>query len=251
MVNLERKDSFEEIWITALWAMVAWLIWSIIILIFTIFIGSYTNLFSVVTETSKFWWLRVEPIYPIMMSVITLIWTSITSIVTYLILWKANPSNYKKNNVIFNQIMLLQVLIYICISPIYIIFGGTSFDNIIICYIIHVLVVIFWVNIILDILNNYRYVMIWIYWTFLWTFLTTIVCLVVHFNYSFSNSKFITLVFLIPLINFLIILIKKFFELAYFHFYRFTWTDPIWDIFYKIKKEEDDNEKEKQMNNFN
>lgn len=250
MVNLEKKDSFEVIWITSLWAMVAWLIWSIIILIFTIFIWKYTNLFSLTVSKTAFWSFRVEPIYPIMMSVVTLIWTSITNILTYIILWKTNPENYKRNNVIFNQIMLLQILVYICIAPIYIILWLTSFDNIIICFIIHVLIVIFWINIILDILNNYRYVMIWIYWTFIWTFLTTIIALFIHSNFPTSNTKLTTLIFLIPLINFLIIFFKKIFELLYFHFYRFTWTDPIWDIFYKIKREEEENEKEKSNNNF-
>lgn len=248
MWTLQRKDSFEEIALTWVWALVAWLIWSIFILIISIFIWNYINLFSIDSSVSRFWSIKVEPVFTILISLITLIWTSITSLLTYFLLWKTNPENYKKNNVIFSQIAYLQILIYVCITPIYIFFWWTSYDNITISYIIHVLSVIFSVNIFLDILNNYRYVMIWIYGTFIWTFLTTIISIIIYNNSSGWKLNFIILIFLIPLINFLIILLKKLFELWYYYFHTFTWADPIWDIFYKIKKEDEENEKLK--NNF-
>lgn len=251
MWTLTKKDSFQEIAMTIVWAFVAWLIWSVFILLLSIFIWNYTNLFTAWWVWTKFGTVRVEPIYPIMMSLITLVWTTITSILTYLILGYTNPESYKKNFVIFSQIFYLQILIYICITPIYLIFWWTSFDNVIITNIIHVLIVIFWINLLLDILNNYRYVLIWIYWTFIWTFLTSIIAILIYYSFPSWNSKITALILLVPTINTLIIALKKVFELWYFHFYRLTWTDPIWDIFYKIKREDEEKEKEESIQNFN
>lgn len=246
---LERKENIQDILLTWVWVFLAWLIWSIIILVVSFFLGQYTNIFSSVYNTWKFWISNISPLYPLIMSVVTLVWTTISSIITYYILWITSSETYKNNNTIFWQVAFFQVLVFICIAPIYIIFWGISFDNIMITYIFHIIIVIFWTNIILDILNNYRYVMIWIYWTFIWTFLTALISFVVFYSVPSGNAKLLALVFLLPFMNFLIIFLKKIFELLYYHFYRITWTDPIWDIFYKIKKDDEEAEKEESQKN--
>lgn len=248
MNYLEKKESILEILIISLWVFLAWLIWWIIILIISFFLWTNFSLFSWVYNTSKLW-LKVEPIYPIVLSFITIFWTSITSILTYKILSLTNGEKYRSNNVIFTNISFFQVLVYLSILPVYIIYWWVSFDNIMTTYIFHVLIVIFWTHIILDVLNNYRYVMIWIYWSFIALFLSTFVSIIFFNLFTSWQAKLMSLVFLLPIINFLIIFIKKLFELLYYYFYRKTWTDPIWDIFYKIKREDEELEKEEEQKN--
>lgn len=248
MIPLEKKESFQEIIISSLWVLIAWLIWSISIFLFSFFISNYLNIFEWVQNTNKIW-VSISTPYPIILSLITLIWTTITSLITYKILWITNPEKYKKNNVIFSQVAFFQILVYIFILPVYVTFGAIKYDNVILTFIFHILIIIFGTNIILDILNNYRYVLIWIYGSFIWFFISIFFAIFIFNSFSSGNAKLISLLFLLPAINFLSIFIKKIFELIYFHFYNFTWIDPIWDIFYKIQKEDEENEKEEEQKN--
>ena len=91
--------------------------------------------------------------------------------------------------------------------------------------------------------------MIWIYWSFIWLFISSIIAIIFFNLFSDWIAKLLSLVFLLPIINFLIIFLKKLFDVVYYHFYRLTWSDPIWDIFYKIKKEDEENEKEEEQKN--
>lgn len=247
MSLIERKESFKEILISSLWVLVAGLIWSIIILIFSFIIWSQSNVFDNIAN-SKFW-AKWETLYSIIFAVLALFWTTITSLFSYKFLWALNPEKYKTNFVIFSQVAFFQILIFIFISPIYLYFGWSNFENNIIIFIFHIFVVTFWTNIILEVLNNYRYVIIWIYWSFIWLFISLLVVISVFKNFSSWNAKLFSLLFLLPIISFSIIFIKKLFEFVYFHFYRITWSDPIWDIFYKIKKEDEENEKEEEQKN--
>lgn len=245
---LERKEKFSDILIISLWVFIAWLIWSIIILIISFLIWNQTEIFSWLYSNNRFW-TKVEILYIILISFITLIWTTISSLITYKILWSTNPERYKKNNIIFTQVALFQVLVYIFISPIYLFFGSNSIENVMYSYILHIIIIIFGTNIILDILNNYRYILIWFYWTFIGLFISIFIS-IWFFNLFWEwMAKFISLIFLLPIINFSITFFKKIFENIYFYFYKITWNDIIWDIFYKIKKEDEEAEKEENQKN--
>lgn len=248
MIELQKKESFQDIIVISIWVLIAGLIWSISIFLCSFFISNYINIFDWIQDINKIW-LSVSTPYPIILSLITLIWTSITSFISYKILWITNPEKYKKNNVIFSQIAFFQVLVYIFILPVYMSFWVIKYDNIMITFIFHVLIIIFWTNIILDILNNYRYVIIWIYWSFIWLFISIFFTIFVFNYFNSGNAKLISLLFLLPAISFTSIFIKKIFEFSYFYFYKFTWIDPIWDIFYKIQKEDEENEKEEEQKN--
>lgn len=244
----ERKEKFLDILITSLWAFLAWTIWSIFIFIIAFFLWKYINFLPAAQVNNSFVVQNMTP-YPIILSLITLVWTTITSFITYIILWATNPEKYRKNLVIFSQIAFFQILVYIFLLPVYFTYWAIKYDNIILIYIFHIFTIIFWTNIILDILNNYRYILISIYWNFIWLFISILIALWIVNIFSNWNAKLIILVFLLPIINFFIIFIKKIFEFVYFHYYRLTWNDPIWDIFYKIKKEDEEREKEEEQKN--
>lgn len=247
MSILERKENIQDILISSLWVFIAWLIWSITILVFALILWNQTDIFSGM-QNAKFG-TKVELLYPIILSFITLFWTVISSILTYKLLSATNPERYKKNSVIFTQVAFLQVLIYLFIAPVYLFFWGDSFENIYLTYMFHILISIFGTNMILDILNNYRYILISVYGNFIWLFISILVAVWIYSIFSSTMAKIFSLIFLLSIINLSIVFIKKIFELSYFHFYRITWSDPIWDIFYKIKKEDEENEKEEMEKN--
>lgn len=249
MNTLEKAEAVQDSLIVSLWVLMAWLIGSIIVLVISFLLWNNTDIFAGLYNSSNRFGTKVESLYPMVLSIITLVWTTITSLLTYFILWTTNWERYKKNNVIFTQVALFQILVYIFVAPVYLFFWWAGIQNIMITYIFHVLIVIFGTNMILDILNNYRYVLISIYGNFIWFFMSILVAIAFFNIFSEWYAKLISLVFLLPIVNFLIVFLKKLFEFLYYHFYRITWSDPIWDIFHKIKLEDEENEKEEAQKN--
>jgi hypothetical protein len=97
---------------------------------------------------------------------------------------------------------------------------------------------IFWVNLIIEVLNNYRYVLVSVYWSFVWLFLTLIIISFIFSFFETSSATLVALLFLLPLINTLQVLFKWIFDFVYYHYNRITNLDQVWDIFYQIEVEE-------------
>lgn len=66
----------------------------------------------------------------------------------------------------------------------------------------------------------------------------TILLMTKFWIYANSKWKVVLIVFLVPLINFLNYFCKQIIEIIYYNYYKYTWTDPIWNVFYEIEKEE-------------
>lgn len=233
-----RKQKISDIMINSIWAFIAWVIWTIIIIIITFIMSNYLDIVS--AFENKELWVKTSSIFPIVISLITLLWTSVASFLSYFILSLTDSEKYKRNNFIFWQLALLQVLIYIFISPIYIYMWLINYDNIMIVYIFHVLIIIFSTSIILEIFNNYRYILIWFYWSFIWLFISILFTIYIFNSFWDWFAKLIILTLLLPIINFTTTLIKQIFELLYHTYYTYTWLDQLWDFFYQIEQEEND-----------
>ncbi len=231
-----KKQNFWDILINSLGSFLAWIIWSIIIIVITFFLSNSIDVVS--NFQSNRIWIKASPIFPLLLSLITLIWTSVTSFLTYKISNMTNPEKYKKNIIIFWQIAFFQVLTYIFLAPIYIYTWMLDYQNIMTVYIFHVIIIMFWTSLILEILNNYRYILIWLYWSFVWLFFSWVFSLFVFFSFSGGLAKLIILALLLPLLNFLLNFIKQIFELMYYYYHKATALDQLWDIFYQIELEE-------------
>ncbi len=231
-----KKQDFQDILISSLWALITWIIWSLIIIIISFSLSSVFDIRWAFQSTKM--WIKTSAIFPLIISIITLVWTSITAFLTYYILNLTSPEKYKKNLVIFWQIAFFQIFTYILITPIYIYTGIVSYDYIIITYLVHILLLIFGINLILDLLNNYRYILVWIYGSFLWLFISTGITIIFFNIFSDWYAKLISLIIILPLVNFLSIFFKQLFELAYYKYYKYTSLDQIWDIFFQIELEE-------------
>jgi hypothetical protein len=231
-----QKLNFSDIMINSLWSLIAWIIWSIVILIITFILWNSVNVPG--TFQASQIWLETSSIFPLILSIITLIWTTITIYLTYKLLNMTSENRYKKNIVVSWQIAFFAFITYVFITPVYIYSWLIDYQYIMYVFLAHTLIVTFWTSIILELLNNYRYVLIWVYWSFVWLFISMIITVLIFTSFSTWSAKLISLVLLLPIINFTITFFKQLFELVYFYYYKYTNQDQLWDIFYQIEMEE-------------
>jgi len=233
-----RKISFMDILINSLWSFIAWIIWSVIIVVIVFFAYNIINIDVVWTFQWSNLWTKISPIFPLFLSLITLIWTGITMVMTYFLLTMTAPDKYRKNIVVLWQIAFFWLLTYIFITPVYLITRVIDSQNIMYIFLIHTLILAFWTSIILETLNNYRYILTWIYWSFVWLFISILITLLIFISLPTGFAKLVSLVALLPIINFTTTFFKWIFEFLYFQYNKYTNLDQLWDIFYQIELEE-------------
>ena len=236
-----RESNFQNILINSLWSLIAGITGSIIILVITFAISWIISIPDTFSQAKN--GIETRPIFPIVLSIVTLIGTTITLWLTYKIANLTDPERYKKNSIIIGQIAFFAFITYLFITPIYIISWLEDYQNLMIVFLFHTIIVIFWTNLILEILSNYRWILLWLYGSFIGLFISSIITILIFTAFSSGLAKLISLILLLPLINFCISFFKQIFELAYFHYNKFTNLDPLWDIFYQIESEENEQQK--------
>jgi len=231
-----KKITFQDIAVNSLGSAIAWIIGSLTILVITFMISSIINIPGAFQETSL--WLKTNAVFPLIFSIITLIGTTITVFLTYYILNLTDSERYKKNVIILGQITLLSILTYIFITPIYLYAGIQNTQYILYVFLVHTIIIIFWTSILLEILNNYRYILTGIYGSFIGLFVSAILTLLIFSVFSHWLAQLIALIVLLPIINCATTFFKQVFEMFYFYYYQYTNQDGLWDIFYQIEMEE-------------
>ncbi len=233
-----RKVNFSEIGINALGAFVSWIIWSIIIFILIFISSSLIDVPGSFQKASA--GMATNPIFPFMLSIIAFLASSVTIFSSYFFLTKTDPSKYKSLTISYSQIAFFIVLTYIFLTPVYIFAWLQDYNNIMYVFLWHILILSFWTHIIAEILNNYKYVLIWIYGSFVWFFTTILLSILVFSTFSSGFAKLMAMLLVLPIINTLIILFKQLFEFFYYKYHKYTWLDQLGDIFNQIKNEEDE-----------
>ncbi len=242
-----QKITFKEIIINSIGSFSAWIIGSIVILAM-VFLFSWFVDVPAWFDSMKVW-AKTTAIFPIFLSIIALIWTFITMFLTYFILTLTQGEKYKKNIVIYGQIAFFTILVYIFIAPVYIFEGLKNYEFIIYIFLFHIIFLAFWISLIIEVLNNYSYILIGIYGSFIGLFTSFIIALSIFSFFPTWYAKLISLVVLLPVINFFMTFFKQLFEFAYFYYYKYTALDPIWDIFRSIENEEKEKLREEEEKN--
>ncbi len=242
------KITLKDISIASLWALISWVIWSLVLVILIFLISNFINIWDTF-EASRTWAWTTNMIFPIILSIFTFISTSITAFLTYFFLHLINPEKYRKNNVILGQIAFLTFFVYIFFAIAYIYVGSIDYDYLMIVFLVYSIIILFASSLIIEILNNYRYVLVSIYGSFLGLFITIAIIALIFSSIDSANAKLISLLFLLPLINLSQIFFKWLFDFLYYHYYRITNLDQIWDIFYMIEVEEKEALKEEEEKN--
>ncbi|MCT4617155.1 MAG: hypothetical protein N4A38_02990 [Candidatus Gracilibacteria bacterium] len=231
-----KEINIKTIGVNTLGAFISGFIGSILIVMLVFFLGNAFDITgnlsgtNIITKTNGF--------FPLVISIITLIGTSISSFLSYIFLSATNPEKYRKSSIHFKQISFFLMLVYVFITPIYIILGLKNYTNLILVFIGHIFIISVGINLILEILNNYRYILTGIYGSFFALFINIILVVVTFGSLSSGMAKMLSLIILLPLINAFIIFFKEIFELIYYKYYLSTSLDPIGDIFYQVEMEE-------------
>ncbi len=244
-----RKINIQDVLTNSLWWLIAWFIWSIIILIIIFIASGLINLNIVWEFKDARLGLGTNGLFPFILSFITFVATTITLIATYFILNITDPERYRRSPIILGQIAFFWIFTYAFVTPLYIFTWLQSYDFIMIVFIAHCLILTFWTSIILEILNNYRYILTSIYWSFLWFFLTITISLGIFYSLPWWYARLLSLLVLLPIINTSTILFKWLFELAYFYYNKYTNLDQLWDIFIQIEEEAKERLREEEEKN--
>jgi len=231
-----KKIEFQEVLINSLWSLIAWIVGSVVILLITFLLWNSINIPWTFAKAQI--WIETSSIFPLILSIITLIWTTITIFLTYKLLNMTSNERYKKNIVIVWQLAFFVFLTYLFVTPIYIYAWLIDYNYIMYVFLVHTLLVIFWTSVIMELLNNYRHILIWLYWSFIWLFISIIFTVLIFTSLDTWIARLISLVILIPVINFSTTFFKQLFQLAYYHYYNYTNLDQLGDIFYQIELEE-------------
>jgi len=242
-----EKVEFKDVIINSLWAFIAWVIGSISMLLIAVFMSSFIDV------VWGFSWgelgLKTSAIFTFFVSIIALIWTSISIFMTYIFLHYTSAEKYKRSLIIFGQLSFFIIFMYFLVTPIYVVKGLENYENLMFIYLGHILVLAFGTSLLMEVLNKYRYVLIGIYGSFLWLVVSWIFTMYIFNSFSGSFAKLITLLVLLPVVNFLMIFFKHTFEFLYYQYNKLTNLDQMWDIFYQIEEEEKEALREEEEKN--
>lgn len=234
MLEQEKVTNEELLWppktdiinvgLYAAWSIIAWFLWSIIIVV---------SIYFFLQKAQSFQW-----VYPYIYSMTWFFATLFSAGINIFMNKIVNPNKYKRWIITFAQVFLYSIILYIFIVPVYVYAVYQSPVSLVYVFTVHVVLAVLWSSILTEILSNYRYILLWIYWTFMGAFVSILLSFIVFFTFTESSKNLFILIWLLMLINWAIHTIRALFEFIYYIYYNKTWMDQLWDIFYQIESEE-------------
>lgn len=183
------------------------------------------------------------------LSFVTFIASMISVFISTKLLTLTDPEKYSNGLTSYNQIAFYGVFSYLCLTPLYLILGSIDYDALMILFIIHVLVLSFWVALLTELMASYRYILVGLYGSFLWLFAAGGFAMLLFYSLDTSYAKLVSLLVMLPLIQILLTFFRGIFEWIYKWYYDFTNLDPLGDIFKQIEREENETLREQALKN--
>jgi len=244
-MEIQNKDevfwpkpvNLKDVWMNALGALIAWIVWSILILMIVVWLWA-VDMDIKWTFDNAVSGVAMDSMFPFMLSIIMFVSSYIVVIITYLFLNYIQEEKFKKNSMIFGQLSFFSLIVYIFLTPLYL--KATTPNELIYTFVFHSTILIFWINLIFELLNNYRYILIWFYGSFIGLFLSTLITISIFDWVDSSYAKLILLLVLLPMVNTFMMFFKWLFELVYYKYHKATWYDQLGDIFHQIQIEEEE-----------
>ncbi len=163
------------------------------------------------------------------------------------------PEKYASTVTVSAQVFTFSLLMYLIFTPLYVFAWWRGELSLMGVYVVHVLTAVLWTTLIVEILSNYRYVLLSIYAAF-FGFFGGVFSSLLFFLSDSSNSVKILSALSITLILafFFTTLFRSFFEFIYYKLYTLSGQDVLWSLFSEIEKEEREREKfaEKNLTTF-
>lgn len=241
-----NKISFQEIGINALGALVSWIAWGVTILVMLFILW---NFITIPQAMENYGFSSGGVLFPIILSAVTLIWSSVSVFLGTKILAAISGQRYKNNRVTSTQLGVFMIFLYIIFTPVYIWVSITAYQSLMLVFLIHVLVLMMAVSIILETMNNYRYIIVWIYGSFLGLIISGLITLTLFTQLDTGLTKLIILILLLPIIQSTTLASKQIFEYLYRSYYVYSGNDILWDIFDRIQQEENEKLRDEEAEN--
>lgn len=234
-----KKVELREAGISALSAFISGIVGSAIIFVWVFFFWAVSELpISITWKTDSEEVTTISAMIPIMVSLMAWVALMFTIYMNYLFLANTCPDRYKKTWIHLAQIAILMILMYIILTPLYLLIWGQGPEHILWMYIAHIFVALFWTTILLEVLNNYRYVLVAIYSAIISIVITAWITVWLFTAIWGWTIKVLLLVLFLPICNAMMFFIKDLLLIAYYNYFNATWLDPIWDIFHQIEQDE-------------
>lgn len=226
-----------EVGMQALWACLSGIIGSVL-LVLIVFL--FWGLIDIPSQMSSVWFSMGggNALFPLALSFITFFVSVIVALTSYYFLTLIESEKYKKTMIHFAQISLFSVILYIIFLPMYAYIGMKNYDLIMYIFIAHILLLNFWVLLMMELLNNYRYILVGFYASFFGLWISGMGILFLFSLFNDGYAKLISLLFIIPLSSTLLLFFKWIFEMLYYKYFMITGKDSLWDIFEQIIQEE-------------
>ncbi len=218
------RIDYIQVWLTSAWSIISWFVGSIVIII---------SIYFFLKNAREITW-----VYPFIYA-ITAFFASLFSAWLNIFLNKTiNPDKYKRWSLAFAQIFLFYIFMFIFFLPCYIYATSVRIEYLVYVFSIHMIIAMLWASLFTEILSNYRYVLLWIYWSFIWSLVAILATSVVLLTFQESAKNLYILIWLSILVNFFTNTVRAVFEYVYYIYYSKTWMDQLWDIYYQIELEE-------------
>ncbi len=156
-------------------------------------------------------------------------------------LWGAKtlfPYIYTRNRILSVQVSIFNVLLFICLVPVYLIVGsqsGIETANILYVYLAHVLFAVFGLELLTSMITQYRYVLLSFYANFVALILTGGI---IFWFFKFASDSSQAL-FILMLLSILAFTLSTFFVFSikylYYMYYKTTGNDMLGNVFWDIE----------------
>lgn len=178
---------------------------------------------------------------PILLSMITFFSLSIGSMVVYFIASLVIPDMYTRSKTAMSQLIIFSIILYILFAPIYLLVSNTTTHlSILSVFSAHVMFGTFGLYVVMNLVSQYRYVLLSIYGSLIAFLLTGIIWVLFILPMDASSQALLILIGLVMLsfigTTFIIYSLLWIYGLIY----KSTGVDPIGNIFAQIEQEEKD-----------
>lgn len=218
------KIDIVAVWLTAAWSIIAGFVGSIIVII---------SIFFFLQNAQKFLW-----VYPYIYSITVFFATLFTAWLNIFLNKTINPDKYKRWSLTFVQVFLFSIFMFVFMLPVYVYATNIKQETLVYIFSLHVVLSILASSIFSELLSNYRYVLLWIYGSFIGSLVSILLTIIVFFTFQESSKNLYILILLLIIINTAINSLRALFEYIYYIYYSKTWMDQLGDIFYQIEQEE-------------
>lgn len=233
------KIELIQIAMTMVGSIISWFVGSIVILI---------SIYFFLKNAKEITW-----VYPFIYAMTGFFATLFTASLNIFLNKIINPNKYKRWTLAFAQVFLFSIFLFIFFLPTYISATSVSLDYLVYIFTLHIIMSILASNVFTEVLSNYRYVLLWLYWSFIWSLVSIMLTVIVFLTFKESEKNLFILIGLLILVNFTSNTIRSIFEWVYYTYYSKTWMDQLWDIFYQIEQEENEivEKAKKELSKFN